>query len=208
MEHFFQLILQATKAMTTLEAFAVLLAIVYIVLAVKENIWCWVAGFCSSLIYLYLFINSKLYSESLLQIFYLAMSVYGWISWQQIDGSSIKKSNQNIATKIVQKLPASMHIKIISGGSLLVLLLGSIMHHSFKAALAYVDATTTVFAIITTYLATQKVLENWWYWIGIDILSIYMYIIKGFYLTSLLFGLYIVLSITGYLAWKKHLHTL
>ncbi len=208
MEHFFQLILMAIKAMTILEVLAVMLAIAYIVLAVKENIWCWVAGFCSTLIYLYLFFNSQLYSESLLQLFYLAMSVYGWVSWQRIDHSNFQHGKQNHARKIVRQLPLSMHIKIILIGSLSALLLGSLMQHFFHAALAYIDAATTIFAIISTYLVTQKIIENWLYWIAIDALSIYMYIVKGFYLTSLLFGLYIVLSITGYYAWKKHLRSI
>lgn len=208
MEHFFQLILEAIKAMSALEVMAVLLAIIYIMLAVKENIWCWVAGFFSTLIYLYLFFNSQLYSESMLQIFYLAMSVYGWVSWQRIDHANVQDGQQNQAIKIVRQLPLSMHIKIILIGTLSVLILGSLMQYFFQAALAYIDASTTVFAIITTYLATQKILENWLYWIAIDALSIYMYIVKGFYLTSLLFGLYIILSITGYYAWKKHLRSI
>ncbi len=191
------MLLAAIQTMTLLEGLAVILAVLYIILAIKENIWCWVAGFFSTLIYMGLFFQSQLYSETLLQVFYLIVSVYGWWNW--------KHMAVNLKRKAVSKISLKSHVLIISFGGVTAVILGYFSQRYLTASLPYVDATTTVFAIITTYMVTQKIIDNWLYWIVIDALSIYMYINKDFYLTVLLFSLYIILSITGYYSWKKHL---
>lgn len=196
MDLIYKSIQQAISAMSFWEILAVALALLYLLLAMKENIWCWVAGFCSTLIYLFLFYQHQLFSETLLQIFYLAISIYGWWQWRKIDGINDEK--------IVTTLSWQHHFSIMAGGAILTYILGTFTFTYLNAALPFVDATTTVFAVITTYLVTQKKLENWLYWIVIDSISIYMYWYKALYLTALLFVLYVVLSVLGYQAWKKH----
>ena len=80
------------------------------------------------------------------------------------------------------------------------------MDNYTKADFAYIDSATTVFALFSTFMLAQKVIENWLYWIIIDAVSIYIYIQKGFYLTAILFVLYTVLAVVAYLTWKKELN--
>ncbi len=77
------------------------------------------------------------------------------------------------------------------------------MDNYTSADFAYIDSATTVFAVFTTYMLAQKILENWLYWIVIDIVSIYIYMNKGFYLTSALFIAYTLLAYIAYLQWKR-----
>ena len=76
-------ILQALELTSWWEVPAVVLAILYLVLAARENIWCWGAAFVSTAIYIYVFFDVNLFLESALQIYYLAMAVYGWYQWRQ-----------------------------------------------------------------------------------------------------------------------------
>jgi nicotinamide mononucleotide transporter len=183
--------------MTSWEMLAVFLSVSYLLLAIKQNLWCWIAAFFSTLIYSILFFDASLLMDSALNIFYLVMAVYGWYSWKY---GNIKAQMQelNINTYGVAK-----NIKIIITLILISLILGYIMANYTSADFAYLDTFTTVFAVFTTYMLTKKVLENWLYWVVIDAASIYIYIQKGFYLTAVLFAVYTVLAVVAYVKWKN-----
>lgn len=188
--------------MTSWEMLAVFLSISYLILAIKQSLWCWPAAFISTLIYSILFFDASLLMDSALNIFYLIMAVYGWYSWKY---GNIK--NQNIELEI-STYSLTKNIQIILGLIVLSLVLGYIMTNYTSADYAYLDTFTTVFAIFTTYTLTKKVLENWLYWIVIDSVSIYIYINKGFYLTAVLFALYTILAFVAYNNWKKEYENL
>jgi len=177
------------------ELAAVILAVAYLLLAMKQNQWCWPAAFISTAIYTVLFWESALLMESVLNAYYLLMAVYGWWAWHQ-------KSEASHEMKIVS-WQLSTHIKVIIGLSLISLVVGYLMANFTHADYAYLDAVTTVFAIFTTWMVTQKVLENWLYWLVIDAVSIYLYIVKSFNLTALLFIFYCIMVIVGYVTWRK-----
>ena len=183
--------------MTSWEMLAVFLSVIYLILAIKQNLWCWVAAFFSTLIYSILFFDASLLMDSALNIFYLVMAVYGWYSWKYSNGIK-NHENLEINTYVLIK-----NIKIIIFLTILTFALGFYMENYTTADYAYLDTFTTVFAVFATYMLTKKVLENWLYWVVIDTVSIYIYINKGFYLTAVLFGLYTILACVAYRQWKK-----
>lgn len=188
--------------MTSWEMLAVFLSVSYLILAIKQSLWCWPAAFISTLIYSILFFDASLLMDSALNIFYLVMAIYGWYSWKY---GNVK--NQNIDLEI-STYGLTKNLQIILGLIVLSLVLGYIMANYTSADYAYLDTFTTVFAIFTTYTLTKKVLENWLYWIVIDSVSIYIYINKGFYLTAVLFALYTILAFVAYNNWKKEYENL
>ncbi len=188
--------------MTSWEMLAVFLSVSYLILAIKQSLWCWPAAFISTLIYSILFFDASLLMDSALNIFYLVMAIYGWYSWKY---GNVK--NQNIDLEI-STYGLTKNLQIILGLIVLSLGLGYIMANYTSADYAYLDTFTTVFAIFTTYTLTKKVLENWLYWIVIDSVSIYIYINKGFYLTAVLFALYTILAFVAYNNWKKEYENL
>ena len=145
--------------MTSWEMLAVFLSVSYLLLAIKQNLWCWVAAFFSTLIYSILFFDASLLMDSALNIFYLIMAIYGWYSWKY--GNGINKNEElEITTYGLNK-----NLKIIGTLIIVSLILGYIMANYTSADFAYLDTFTTVFAVFTTYTLTKKVLENWLYWI-------------------------------------------
>ena len=176
------------------EVLAVILALVYLVLAVQERIECWYAAFASTSIYIFLFWNVNLLMESALQIYYLAMAVYGWWHWRRRDSGSDELS--------IQVWSLGRHGMVITSVGLLVFLSGYLLEENTDAALPYLDSLTTWGAVITTYMVAHKVLENWLYWLLIDGVSIYLYLERGLYITALLFVLYIVIAVFGYFRWR------
>ena len=175
-----------------MEILAVLLAILYLVLAVKQNILCWPAGILSSFLYLFIMYSAGLYMEAYLQIFYIFMGVYGWSQW---------KSKQ--PEFIVNNWSVFSHFKAISLILLLTLLSGYLLDRHTEAALPFLDALTTWGAIIATYMVAKKLIENWIYWFVIDSISIFLFISRDLNLTALLFAGYLIIICFGYRSWSK-----
>ena len=186
-------ILAAWQAQSGLEIIAVVAAILYLVLAIRENIWCWLFAFISTSIYIYLFHSVSLLSESLLNVYYLLMAVYGWYQW--------RRGNHHEGRKIIS-WSIRKHSFLIILTSLTVPILGYAMDQ-LGASMPYLDAFTTCFAVLATVMVAHKVLENWHYWLVINVTSVYLFSSKELYLTAAMFVLYVVLTIIGYINWKN-----
>lgn len=179
-----------------IECVAVLFSILYVVFAAKENILCWIFASISVCIYIYICFQAKLYAETMLQLFYLIMAFYGYYNWK----------NRTSITKI-RELTITKHIVLIITGALFTFFLGFFLTNYTESKMAITDSFTTVFSIIATYMVTKKILENWIYWIVIDIVSVYLYFSRGLHITSILFIIYTIIAITGYFYWlKKRVH--
>ncbi|MEI6860358.1 MAG: nicotinamide riboside transporter PnuC [Shewanella sp.] len=191
-------VLIETTALTAWEAVAVVLAAAYLILAMKGNNWCWLAAFASTAIYTALFWKVSLLMESVLNVYYMAMAIYGFRQWSKGKGgdSGIQVISWNF----------KRHTQLILGTASVSVILGYVMATYTQASYAYLDAATTCFAVMTTYLVANKVLENWLYWVVIDLASIYLYLQKGLMLTSLLFILYVGMAIGGYFLWRAAMH--
>ncbi|MBA6291213.1 nicotinamide mononucleotide transporter [Colwellia sp. MB3u-70] len=183
-----------------LELIAVVASLLYVVLAAKGSIWCWPAAILSTVLYTVIFYDVYLWMDSLLQLYYLLMAVYGWFCWH-------KNTPSNTLTDLNRLLYSQWtlqrHSRIIVLLTLVSLVLGWVMATYTPAHFPYLDSATTVFAVFATYLITQKVLENWLYFIVIDLVSIYLYVEKGLIPTAALFGSFVILAAYGYWQWRK-----
>jgi nicotinamide mononucleotide transporter len=169
--------------------------VAYLLLAIRRNIWCWFFAAVSTTIYVALFVRARLYMESLLNVFYLGMALYGWYVWY-FGGD---KSSELPVTR--WKL--SRHVTAIAAISGLAVLCGTVLDRYTNAAFPYVDSMTALSAIWATFLVARKVLENWWYWLVIDTVSIYLYWARELQLTALLFVVYVLLIPVGLIAWTR-----
>ena len=184
----------ALAAISVTELSAVALAVAYLVLAIRQNLYCWLAALVSSFLYMGLFFRAQLYMESILQIFYVVMAIYGWYQWRY---GGLQRRGVRISVWTLRR-----HGLALTGIGIMTLLFGWGMSHT-DAAFPFVDSFTTVAAIVTTYMVARKVLENWGYWFVIDGISVYLYISRELYLTALLFVFYLVLIIIGFRAWWR-----
>lgn len=182
-----------------LELIAVAASLLYVLLAAKGNIWCWPAAILSTVLYTVIFYDVYLLMDSALQLYYLLMAVYGWFCWQK----NIKSKKNTAKALLYSQWTIQRHSSIILALTLLSLALGWLMANYTPAHFPYFDSATTVFAVFATYLVTQKVLENWLYFIVIDFVSIYLYIEKSLVPTAALFSVYVVLAGYGYWQWRK-----
>lgn len=189
----------AWQLMSLWELAAVILAVAYLLLAMKESLWCWYAAFVSTAIFTVLFWDASLLMESGLQIYYLGMAVFGWYQWRK---GSVKQSQADLK---IHTWTGRQHIYAIGLVIALSLVSGFFLSNHTQAAWPFVDSFTTWASVVTTYMVTRKVLENWLYWLVIDSISIFLYWDRGLHLTALLFVAYLVICIFGYLQWRRAL---
>ena len=177
-----------------LEISAVFFAICYLLLAIKQIIYCWPAWIISSLLYFFVMLEADLFMEARLQIFYIVMGFYGWQQWRK----PTQTQYFYVGTWNVKN-----HIFAISLIVLLSLVSANILIKFTTAALPFLDALTTWGAIIATYMVAKKILENWFYWFFIDSISVYLFLSRDLYFTSALFVIYLILIVIGYNSWNK-----
>ena len=180
-----------------LEAASVLLAILYLVLAIRESLWCWPAAFLSSALAIPVVLGARLYSEVALNVYYAAVAVYGWYQWHY-GGRKYGVDELPIGT-----WPLQMHALAIGGILALSAIVGWLMTRYSQAAFPYLDAFLTVSSVVTTYMVARKLLENWLYWIVVDGLWTYVYWQRELYLFVGLFALYLVLAVIGLVRWHR-----
>ena len=177
-----------------LESVAVLFSILYVILVVRENIWCWAAAIVSVSLYIFICFEAKLYAETGLQGFYLIMAITGYVFWKE----SPNKQQVNI-----KELSIGHHALILFVGIVFTLILGYILTIYTQAKLPLLDSFTTVFSIVATFMVIKKILENWLYFIAIDLISIYLYNSRDLQQTAMLFMLYTIIAFIGYYNWLR-----
>ena len=183
------------RAFAPLEFVAVLLAIAYLLLAIRQNIWCWACAGFSTAIYVWLFIDAKLYMESVLNGFYFVMAIYGWAVWRAGRTADHERP--------VVRWPVRIHTIAIAVILATSFVNGYLLSRISDAAFPYVDSLTTWSAIWATFLVARKVLENWWYWLLIDTASVFIYWTRELPLTALLFIVYVIMIPFGLVAWSR-----
>ncbi|HSG50530.1 MAG TPA: nicotinamide riboside transporter PnuC [Rheinheimera sp.] len=185
------------QLMHSIELIATLLALAYVLLALKQSLWCWPAALLSTILFTHVMWQSALLSDALLQLYYAGMALYGWWRWQQLKQLSQAKA-------AVFEWPLHWHAGLILLTALAGWLLGNFMANHTSADFAYLDAQTTVFSVVATVLVARKLVSNWLYWVVIDAISIYVYAQKHLYFLTALFMLYTVIAIAGYFIWRSH----
>ena len=180
--------------LTLAEGTAVILAVLYLLLAVRQHILCWLCWIISSCLYLYVMYEAGLYMESMLQIFYIIMGFYGWSQWN--------RSGDQGSFQVNRWSPLN-HLIAIAVILMLTFASGQVLELYTEAAMPFIDALTTWGAVVTTYMVAKKLLENWIYWFVIDSISIYLFVSRELYFTAFLFLVYLFIIVIGYRSWRE-----
>ncbi|HTE43245.1 MAG TPA: nicotinamide riboside transporter PnuC [Steroidobacteraceae bacterium] len=177
------------------ELVAVLLALAYLLLAVKRSLWCWLAALISSAIYLVLMLQVKLYMQTALQVFYLGMAIYGFVEW--------RKGRDAAGEVVIARWKAATHVYVIGAVFAVSALNGWLLARNTDAAWPYLDAFVTWGSVVTTVMVARRVIENWLYWIVVDGVAAYLYFRQGLNPTAVLFVVYIGIVIHGFWVWRR-----
>ena len=183
------------RAYSVPEMIAVLFAVLYLVLVIRQNIWCWYCAGISTALFACLFFDVRLYMEALLNVFYFLMAIYGWRQWQQG-----QDDDHDLPVVAWSHMTHGIAIAVIL---VLSLATGYLLATHSDAAFPYVDSLTSWGAVWATFLVARKVLENWWYWLFIDATMVCIFWAKDLQFTSMLYLLYLVMIPFGLLSWTR-----
>lgn len=195
MDSWLAAITSAAQAMSEWEAIAVILSIAYLVLAARAHISCWYCALASTAIFSVLFWDVSLLMDSGLNIYYMVMAVYGWHQW--------RRGGNDQHGVLISTLSTKQHGIIVGAIITLSACSGYLLAANTTAAWPYLDSFTTWAGVITTVMVAHKVLENWIYWFVVDLISIPLYIERGLHLTALMFVIYLLIVIVGFIRWRK-----
>lgn len=191
----FELIWKELYAMGPIDWTITVTALLYVLLAARNRSVCFVFGAISCALWGYVaFAEYQLYLDALLQFFYVGMSFYGIYVWQR--GSSG-------TPRPITGMSLREHALIFAVGIPLSLAFGYFFGTYTEAAATYFDAFTTIFAVLATFLVVQRKLENWLYWIVLDLAMAYLYWTRAGYFLMVLMIIYTAIALWGYQQWKK-----
>lgn len=163
-------------------------------LTAQRKPWCWPIGLLSVLIYSWIFVDARLYSDALLQVAFAVLIVYGWHRWLRnlgVDG--------RVRVAPLPPAQAALHVVIGVAGALA---LGFAMHRYTDASLPWLDASLTSFSLVAQWWQGRRHIAAWWLWIAVDVIYVGEYVYKHLLITSVLYAGFIVLAIMGLRAWR------
>lgn len=181
--------------MQTVEIIGALIGLLYLYLEYKASKWLWPVGVLMPVVYVWIFFHSKFYAEMGINIYYFFASVYGWMRWT--------KNRSEDSDLTISHTPRRYILPLVIIGTALFAVIAFILIRFTDSPVSYGDSFTTALSILGMWMLAHKYVEQWGLWFFVNIISCGLYAWKGLYPTSILFGIYSVISVFGYFRWKR-----
>ena len=180
-----------------IELLGAILGFAYILFSIRQSIWTWPVGLLASVLYVWVFLTTKLYADMGLQVYYVAVSIYGWYEW--VKGKSAD-SNEKLH---ISRLTLRMGLVLSLITLLVFLLMWYVLKNFTDSPVPFADSLATSLSIVATWMLARKILEHWLVWIFVDVFSIGLFWYKDLYPTVILFSIYTIMAVVGFIEWKK-----
>lgn len=178
------------------EILGVVFSVLYLYLSIRQNILLWPAGMISAVLYMAVFFQSKFYADMGLNAYYFFISIYGWVLW--------RKGRANVdQEKPVSRIHLRLAMLLLALTALAFFVIAFILKEYTDSPIPYWDALTTALSFTATWMLARKILEHWIVWIIVDAISMALYLYRGLYPTMILFAIYTVMAVIGYIEWRK-----
>ena len=178
-----------------IEWVAVLLGIANIVLLVRRSIWNFPCGIAMVILYFFIFREAQLYSDMVLQLFFLVVQSWGWWAWIQAGGGH--------GPVEVERMEGGERIMWLFAVAVFTAIWGLAMARFTDAVAPWWDAAVAMGSIAAQILLVRRKIENWMGWIAVDVVAILLYASRDLWLTAGLYVLFLVISIIGLLEWQR-----
>ena len=178
-----------------IEIAAALLGVINVLLVVRRSVWNYPFGIAMVALYFFVFWDAKLYSDSLLQIFFLLIQLYGWWAWAHAE-----RAGHGV---VVRWLDNKARLRWMLGTGVAILLWGSGMARFTDAAAPMLDATTAGLSVSAQILQSLRRVESWVLWVTVDVLAIGLFAWRGLGVTAWLYALFLLLAGVGLFEWRR-----
>lgn len=206
MTEIFNIIFEYAKNIAFLELLGLVFGLLCVYFLIKESVLTFAFGITYVLISFFVFWDIQLYGDFMLHIFFLVLNIYGWYYW--VNGNQSDDSPVEIT--VTARKPAIV-LAVLTGIGVFVFgyFLENINYFFADipaSSLPYWDATTSILSVTGMWLTAKKRLDNWYYWLIVDILATIIYTYKGIYFYAFLYLIYIAMAVIGYRTWKKSMN--
>jgi nicotinamide mononucleotide transporter len=181
--------------MSAIEIAAVLLGLINIVLIIRRSVWNFPVAIVMVSLYFLIFRDAKLYSDAGLQVFFAIVNLYGWWNWH--------RNKSGAGEVVVRRLTRLGYAEWIVASLALIGAWGFFMGNYTGTTYPYWDAAVAMLSVAAQILMVRRYVENWHWWIIVNLISIPLYVVKELYLTAGLYGVFLVLAIAGLVEWRK-----
>lgn len=185
-----------------IELLGAVLGFAYIFFSIRQSILTWPVGLLTSLLYVWVFLVSKLYADMGLQMYYVVISIYGWYEWLRGNQANHSEPIQ------VSRLSLKLGFKLAIISLIIFFLIWYILENYTDSTVPVADSLATALSIVATWMLARKILEHWLVWIFVDAFSIGLFWYKELYPTVILFVVYTVMAYIGFVEWKKEFRKL
>jgi nicotinamide mononucleotide transporter len=179
-----------------IEVFGAIAGVIYIFLEIRANIWLWPVGIITSAAYIWVFFNGKLYADMSLQVYYVIISIFGWIWW--LKGTRHKNEKLQITN-----LKLKTGVILASIFIILFAAMWAILKYLTDSPVPVWDAFITSASAIATWMLARKILQHWLLWIVVNIAAVTLFMMLKLYPTALLYTIYGIMSFIGLKEWKR-----
>lgn len=184
-----------------IEITGTLVGIVYLWLEYRASIYLWIASIIMPAIYLYIYYNAGLYADFGINIYYLAIALYGWLAWRY--GFTLFGKKEEEKELAITHTPKRVWGKLLFTYAVAQAAISYILITYTDSNVPYWDSFTTALSIVGMWMLARKYIEQWWVWLVVDATSAWLYIYKELYFTAALYAVYAIISIFGYYKWKS-----
>ena len=199
-EYFFSQYRNYSQVDIILEITGAIFGLLSVWFAKKDNILVFPTGLVSTFIYAYLLWQWELLGDSMINVYYFVMSIYGWYHWTRKKGSQVE-----FPIAVMKNKEKGIAVVLFMTTIIFVVLV-YFYFNKFTNWYSYIDTFLTAIFFVGMWLMAKRKIENWIFWIIGDIISIPLYFAKGFTFTSLQYLIFTIVAIYGYLEWKKILN--
>ena len=186
--------------MSLLEIIGTILGVIGVGLMIRQNVWGWPVGLVQVTVSAWVFYDTKLYSDALLQAFFFAIQAYGW--WHWLHGSTAARSELPVT-----RLRTRAVVGWCAAGVVATAGWGEFMRRTTDAALPHWDAFILVFSVIAQWLQARKRLENWAGWMIVNVVAVGVYWAKDLRLFAGLYLIFFGMAVAGHVAWVRTMKT-
>lgn len=179
-----------------LDTLGAILGFVYLFLEFRTSAWMWVVGCIMPAVYIVVLYQSGIYADCGMEVYYFLAGIYGLAVW--LRGG--KGRNKKIE---ISKTPPRTWISLAAVFIVLDITLSMFLMNCTDSKVPFTDAFTTSLSIIGMWMLSRKYLEQWWVWFVVDLVSTGLYIYKGVYGRSILYGVYTAMAVYGYYVWCR-----
>ena len=179
-----------------LQIVGTLLGLLYLWLEYKANIWVWIVGAIMPMVHGMLYLQSGIYADAAMQLYYVAAGIYGLFVWLRGEKRSEKRVD-------IQHTPKQWIFSLVAVYVVLHISLYFLLTEFTDSRVPLFDSMSTALSIVAMWMLSRKLVEQWLVWLVVDMISVGLYLYKDIPITAMLYMLYCALAVAGYMRWRK-----